>query len=98
MEAAGFQRRFVMKPTDFAISQNSPVERLVAGALGEIDRLGYSRRSSFCATIYRKITSTVPNITTNLFSRMRGINGCRVREFVTSFISISSAHEVHAQV
>ena len=34
-----------MEQTTFPISQNSSLERLVSDALGEIERLGYSRRS-----------------------------------------------------
>src|SRR6266702_8972161 len=45
MAAAAFQRRSVMEQTTFAISQNLSLERLVGDALGEIERLGYSRRS-----------------------------------------------------
>ena len=34
-----------MEQTNFPISRNLPLKRLVADALGEIERLGYSRRS-----------------------------------------------------
>jgi hypothetical protein len=34
-----------MEQTNFPISRNLPLERLVTDALGEIERLGYSRRS-----------------------------------------------------
>jgi len=34
-----------MEQTNFPISRNLPLERLVTNALGEIERLGYSRRS-----------------------------------------------------
>jgi hypothetical protein len=34
-----------MEQTKFPISRNLPLKRLVAGALGEIERMGYSRRS-----------------------------------------------------
>lgn len=34
-----------MEQTSFAISRNMPLKRLVINALGEIERLGYSRRS-----------------------------------------------------
>jgi integrase len=43
--AAAFRRRFVMKQTHGSTSGNVKLERLVADALGEIERLGYSRRS-----------------------------------------------------
>jgi site-specific recombinase XerD len=42
IEAATSQRRFVMEQTH---SENLQLDRLVADALGEIERLGYSRRS-----------------------------------------------------
>src|SRR5882724_3358011 len=45
MEAAAFQRRFVMEQTHCPTSENLQLGRLVAEALGEIERLGYSRRS-----------------------------------------------------
>jgi site-specific recombinase XerD len=45
MKAAAFQRRFVMEQTHCPTSENLRLERLVADALGEIERLGYSRRS-----------------------------------------------------
>ena len=34
-----------MEQTNFPISRNLPLERLVTDALGEIERMGYSRRS-----------------------------------------------------
>lgn len=34
-----------MEPTNCPISQNLPLKRLIADAMGEIERLGYSRRS-----------------------------------------------------
>jgi len=34
-----------MEQINFSISRNLPLKRLVAAALGEIERLGYSRRS-----------------------------------------------------
>src|SRR5437867_6272939 len=34
-----------MEQANFPISRNLPLERLVTDALGEIERLGYSRRS-----------------------------------------------------
>ena len=34
-----------MEQTNFPISRNLPLERLVTGALGELERMGYSRRS-----------------------------------------------------
>ena len=34
-----------MEQSNFPISENLPLERLVTDALGEIERLGYSRRS-----------------------------------------------------
>jgi hypothetical protein len=34
-----------MEHTNFPMSRNVPLERLVTDALGEIERLGYSRRS-----------------------------------------------------
>ncbi len=34
-----------MEQISFPISRNLPLKRLVADALGEIERLGYSRRS-----------------------------------------------------
>ena len=34
-----------MEQTHYPTSENMPLERLVVGALGEIARLGYSRRS-----------------------------------------------------
>jgi hypothetical protein len=34
-----------MEQTKFPISRNLPLKRLVADALGEIERMGYSRRS-----------------------------------------------------
>src|SRR5215831_3763877 len=40
-----FQRRSVMEQSTFPILRNLPLERLVKDALGEIERLGYSRRS-----------------------------------------------------
>src|SRR5215470_8193164 len=42
---ATFQRRSFMEPTNCQISQNLPLKRLVTNAMGEIERLGYSRRS-----------------------------------------------------
>ena len=43
--AAVFHRRSVVEQTNCATSRNLPVKRLVTDALGEIERLGYSRRS-----------------------------------------------------
>src|SRR5437870_2678501 len=40
-----FQRRSVMEQSTFPLSRNLSLERLVTDALGEIKRLGYSRRS-----------------------------------------------------
>src|SRR2546426_12234024 len=45
MGAAAFQRRSVMEQSTLPISRNVSLERLVHDALGEIERLGYSRRS-----------------------------------------------------
>src|SRR5206468_9158473 len=45
MGAAAFQRRSVMEQSTLPISRNVSLERLVNDALGEIERLGYSRRS-----------------------------------------------------
>jgi hypothetical protein len=45
MKAAAFQRGFIMEQTHCPTSENLQLERLVADALGEIERLGYSRRS-----------------------------------------------------
>src|ERR1700745_272915 len=39
------KRRSVVKQTNFRNLRNLPLERLVADALGELERLGYSRRS-----------------------------------------------------
>jgi site-specific recombinase XerD len=44
-ETAAFQRRFVMKQTHCPTSEKLQLGRLVADALVEIERLGYSRRS-----------------------------------------------------
>jgi site-specific recombinase XerD len=43
-EATASQRRFVMEQSNFPTSENL-LRRLVADALGEIERLGYSKRS-----------------------------------------------------
>src|SRR5438876_1507333 len=40
-----FQRRSVMEQSTYPIPRNLSLERLVTDALGEIERLGYSRRS-----------------------------------------------------
>jgi len=45
MKAAASQRRFVMEQTHCPTAENPQLERLVANALGEVERLGYSRRS-----------------------------------------------------
>src|SRR5207245_1678881 len=45
MGAAVFQRRSVMEQSTFPVSRNVSLERLVNDALGEVERLGYSRRS-----------------------------------------------------
>jgi site-specific recombinase XerD len=45
MKATAFQRRFIMEQTHCPTSENRQLGRLVAGALGEIVRLGYSKRS-----------------------------------------------------
>src|SRR2546426_9425210 len=45
MGAAAFQRRSIMEQTHCPTSRNLPLGRLVADALSEIERLGYSRRS-----------------------------------------------------
>ena len=42
---ATFQRRSVIESTNCPISQNLPLKRLITDAMGEIERLGYSRRS-----------------------------------------------------
>src|SRR6516225_6523808 len=44
IEATTSQRRFVMEQSNFPTSENL-LRRLVADALGEIERLGYSKRS-----------------------------------------------------
>jgi len=43
--AATFHRRSVMEQSSFPISRDLSLERLVEGALGEIERMGYSRRT-----------------------------------------------------
>jgi hypothetical protein len=45
MKATAFQRRLVMEHTHHPSSENAQLGRLVAAALSEIERLGYSRRS-----------------------------------------------------
>jgi site-specific recombinase XerD len=45
MKATAFQRRFIMEETHCPTSENRQLGRMVAGALGEIARLGYSKRS-----------------------------------------------------
>jgi len=42
---AAFHRRSVMEQSTFPISRNLSLKCLVTDALGEIERLGYSRRS-----------------------------------------------------
>src|SRR6516164_10744470 len=42
---ATFQRRSVIESTNCPISQNLPLKRLITDAMGEIERLGYSRRT-----------------------------------------------------
>src|SRR5436309_15571046 len=45
MGVAAFHRRSVMEQSTFPISRNLSLKYLVTDALGEIERLGYSRRS-----------------------------------------------------
>src|SRR6266487_5550271 len=45
MSAATFQRRSVMEQSQCPTSENLQLGRLIADALSEIERLGYSRRS-----------------------------------------------------
>src|SRR6516164_5340658 len=40
-----FKRRSVMEQTNFPVSRNLPLKRLVTDAMGEIEHMGYSRRS-----------------------------------------------------
>src|SRR3990170_135213 len=45
MGVAAFQRRSIMDQSKCPISENLPLGRLVAAALGELERLEYTRRS-----------------------------------------------------
>jgi site-specific recombinase XerD len=84
VEAATSQRRFVMKQTH---SENLQLGRLVADALGEIERLGYSRRSR---SRYRATWEHLIE-----FSREKGLGDECSANLVTRFLEEYCSRDEH---